>query len=398
MISPELTSLIEPLERFEGIRRRVARLGDRLCDLSYANYYGGAQEDAKRAIRAVLDSDRLLGLQYSPFGGHTLARRAVGDALRVSHGLPFVFSDIVLTPGAMAALQLALRVAGQPGDEVIIPVPCWLDYPLYVRSLGMVPVLVPVEPGSFDLDLTALEHAVSPRTCSVLLSTPNNPTGRNIPASFLQALACVLRSAEARTNKPITAIADETHRDFTTSGQFSSLVGFFERSLVIYSFGKRHFMQGQRLGYVGVSPHHPSRCDVADEIVRWTRITGLATPTALMQGAIPALLALEADLEPIAGWRRRLGHELSVIGYSVVKADATMFLYVRTPAGRDDFDFITDLAAAGVLALPAPCFHHEGYFRLALTASEPMLQRALTVFSDLGPDPAIDSRGSVQPR
>jgi len=135
VISLELTSLIEPLERFEGIRRRVVRLGDRLCDLSYANYYGGAQEDAKRAIRAALDDDRLLGLQYSPFGGHTFARRAVGDALRVSHGLPFVFSDIVLTPGAMAALQLALRVAGDPGDEVLIPVPCWLDYPLYVRSL-----------------------------------------------------------------------------------------------------------------------------------------------------------------------------------------------------------------------------------------------------------------------
>ena len=122
MISPELQDLLEPLERFESTRRKVARLGGRLADLSYANPYGGIQEQAKAILRETLDTDRLLDLQYSPFGGKTLVRRAVADSLRETHNLPFVFSDVVLTPGAMAGLQLALRTAGQPGLSPRLPV------------------------------------------------------------------------------------------------------------------------------------------------------------------------------------------------------------------------------------------------------------------------------------
>ena len=116
MISPDLQALLEPLQRFESIRRRAARLGGRLADLAYANPYGGVQEQAKAVLRETLDTERTLDLQYSPFGGKTQIRRIVADSLRGSHDLPFAFNDVVLTPGAMAALQLALRVAGRPGD------------------------------------------------------------------------------------------------------------------------------------------------------------------------------------------------------------------------------------------------------------------------------------------
>src|SRR5918995_7353528 len=188
MISPELQILPEPLERFESIRKKVSRLGGRLADLSYANPYGGIQEQAKAVLRETLDTDRLLDLQYSPFGGKTQIRRVVADSLRGTHDLPFVFSDVVLTPGAMVGLQLALRVAGGPGDEVIIPVPCWLDYPLYVRSLGLVPVMVPLEPHTLDIDLEVIAEAISERTCAVLFSQPANPTGRSYGEVVLRGL------------------------------------------------------------------------------------------------------------------------------------------------------------------------------------------------------------------
>ena len=94
----------------------------------------------------------------------------VADSLRGTHDLPFVFSDVVLTPGAMAGLQLALRVAGGPGDEVIIPVPCWLDYPLYVRSLGLVPVMVPLASETFELDQRRSPRRYPPRPAQFSLA------------------------------------------------------------------------------------------------------------------------------------------------------------------------------------------------------------------------------------
>ena len=385
MIPAELERLLEPLERFEVIRRRVVRLGDRLCDLSYANPYAGAAQEVRAAIKGALDDERLLDLQYTPFGGQTLARRAVADALRASHGLPFTFGDIVLTPGAMSALHVALLAAGRSGGEVIIPVPCWLDYPLYVRATGMRPVAVPLAPGSFELDVAAIAGAISERTRAVLLSHPANPTGQSYSPAELSALADAVAEAERRLGCDVTLIADETHRDFTEPGQHRTAALYRDRAVIIYSFGKYHFIQGQRLGYAAVSPRHPTRRATSAEMARWTRVMGFATPTALMQRAVPRLLALRHDLGWVARLRGQLVEQLTADGFKVVKPDATLFVYVQTPPGRDDFAFITELAQAGVLALPAPVFHHSGYFRLSLTGSEEMITAALPVLRRFAP-------------
>lgn len=386
MTTTEFEALLDPLERFELIRRKVVRLGDRLSDLSYANPYGAAVGEGRAAIRAALDDERLLDLQYAPFGGQTLARRAVADDLRESNpGLPFAFEDVVLTPGAMAALHLALHTAGRPGDEVVIPVPCWLDHPLFARATGRVPVTVPLSPGTFDLDVDVIADAITERTCAVLLSHPGNPTGRNYGPQVLERLGAAIRAAEQRLGCEVTLIADETHRDFTPMGAHRSLAGVYDRTVVVYSFGKYHFLQGQRLGYAATAPAHPRRESVAREMVRWTRIAGFATPTALMQRALPRLLALSHDLTWVNVWRERLTGELSEQGYTVVRPDATLFVYVRTPGEYDDFAFVTDLARKGVLVLPAPVFHHRGYFRLSLTGSERMMERALPVLAGFAP-------------
>lgn len=382
MIPPEVRELLEPLERFERIRRRASRLGDRLADLSYANPYGGVQEKAREILHESLRSERLLDLQYSPFGGKTQSRRAVADSLRESHELPFVFSDIILTPGAMSALQISLQSVGRPGDEVVIPVPCWLDYPLYVRSLGLEPVLVPVKSGSFDLDPETLSAAISEKTRAVILCQPSNPTGRTLGAGELEDFAAVIHAAEHRFGTEVTVISDETHRDFVPPGGFRSPGSFWDRTLIVYSFGKYHFMQGQRLGYVAASPKHPDRKKLTEELVLRTRITGIATPTSIMQLAIPGLLALHHDNGWLDIWRERFIRKLSELGYDPVIPDSTMFIYARTPEPHGDFDFTEQLARAGLLVLPAPVFHHEGYFRLSLTGSEWMMERALSILKE----------------
>lgn len=387
MIPPELEALLRPLETFEAIRRGAALLGDRLCDLSYANPYEGAAEGTRAVLRAVLDRERTLDFQYTPFGGQTQIRRQVADSLRTSHGLPWSFRDVVLTPGAMAALHLALRVAGGPGDEVVIPVPAWLDYPLYASYLGLKPVLVRLQEGDFGLDVEAICRAITPRTCAVLCSHPSNPAGRNYRAESLAALAEALALVQERFGRPLTFIADETHRDFVGAGGYSSAARVWPATLIVYSFGKYHFLQGQRTGYLAVSPRHPHRARAADEAVRWSRIMGFCTPTALMQWAIPGLLALRHELTWLEGLRAQTLAALAGAGYQVVPADATLFLYVRTPEGRDDFEFVQELAAAGVLALPAPVFHHRGYFRLSLTGSPRMLERGLAILREFAARP-----------
>jgi len=384
MIPPELRAALAPLENFEALRRRAARLGDRLCDLSYANPYQGVQEGAIAALESALQDRRLLDLQYAPFGGHTIPRRLIADSLRAGHGLPFAFRDVILTPGAMSALQIALFATIRRGDEVVVPTPCWLDYPTYVLHAGGSCVCVPFRSEDALLDIEGIAAEITPRTRAVLLAHPGNPTGRNYDEATLAALAEAISERERELGIAVTLIADETHRDFTAPGSYHSLARYFDRTILIYSFGKYHFMQGQRLGYAAVSPRHPEREDLARELERWTRITGIATPTALMQRAVPKLLQLRYDQSWLNALRERTVRRLRDAGYGVVTPDATLFIYVRTPEGTDDAGFARALAERGVLVLPAEVFHHRGYFRIALTGSEAMLTRALQVFEEMG--------------
>jgi aspartate aminotransferase len=272
-----------------------------------------------------------------------------------------------------------LRSLSDGGGEVIVVTPCWLDVPLYLANLGLGARLVPVHPRTLRLDLGALEAALGPATRAVILSQPANPTGQLYGDEELAALGSLLSRAPA----PPLLVSDECHRDFVLPpARFQSPVAHYDRTCVVYSFGKRLFLQGQRTGYVAVSPRHPERREYARLLERLMRVTGLCTPTALMQQALGALLALRPSVEVYARRRERALAALERAGYDVVPSQGTFFLYPRTPGG-DDLAFTERLARRGVLVLPAPVFHHRGHFRIALTARDEALDRALDVLGEL---------------
>lgn len=380
MHQSEVDQLLRPLERFREIRRDVRALGDRLCDLSYANFQGEIPGVVRKTMEDALRKASVSELQYAPFGGRSTVRRSVADGLAARFEFPFTHDDVVLTPGAMAGLRVALGAVGSPGDQVLLPLPCWVDYPLYVRDAGLVPVTEPFSPtGDFRLDPEALARSIGPRTCALLLSQPCNPTGISQDRSTWDRLASVLDEAAGRLGREITVISDETHRDYVTAVPFQSPLQTWPRTLTVYSYGKYHRIQGQRAGYTAVSPRHPDRRRISRALERSCRIQGYAGPSALMQLAIPELEKLEHRDAGIATWRSRYEEELREAGYQVVSPSRTFFLYASTPEGVDDFEFAEELARKRVLVLPAPVFHHRGYFRIALTAAPAKLDEGLSV-------------------
>lgn len=383
-LAPELTGLLEPQERFEALRRRWSLpAGRRLCDLAYANPYDEPDPAVLQALRDALASDRQLDLQYTPYGGATITRRLVADALQRSHGQPFRWRDVVLTPGAMAALTVVFRAlrSGRPeGDEVIVPTPCWFDYALYLTQIGLRPVLVPLDRRGYGLDLGRIAAALGPRTRGMVLTQPGNPTGHLHGVEELQALGSLLDRANRERECPLLLVADECHRDVVFQGRaFASPIAHYPHTVLVYSFGKAHLLQGQRTGYVALSPRIAEREALAATLERLCRTLGLCTPTALMQRAVPALLALRPDLTRVARRRERLLRELGALGYDVAPSQATFFLYARCPVA-DDFAFAESLAQRGVLVLPSTLFHDTGHFRIALTATDEMIERAIPAF------------------
>jgi aspartate aminotransferase len=386
----ELARLLEPQERFDAMRQQaMTHSGANLCDLAYANAYGGPAPGVMRALADALAEDRTLALQYTPYGGATIPRRLVARQLSTQHARLFHFRDVILTPGAMAALNIvfrAVRTSSASADEVIVVTPCWLDYPLYLAQLGMRAVMVDVDPNTMHLDLDAIAAALTPRTRALILSQPSNPSGVLYTRTELERLARILENT--LHGEPPLLISDECHRDIRFDmAPFVSPVECYARTCIVYSFGKSLFIQGQRIGYAAVSPDMPDREAFAARLVQWTRAMGFCTPTALMQQALPYLIDLQPELSTIAQRRVRMIEGLQRAGYSSPHSDATFFLYPRTPHG-DDFAFAEALSAEGVLVLPAPLFHHRGHFRISVTASDEMIDRALDVFASHGVEPS----------
>ena len=376
-----LAPLLDPQERLDRLSATAfRRFGPRLIDLSYANPHDGPTGEVLSILARATEESKGLSLQYTPVAGRTAARRAVAAQLTRRFALPFDAQDIILTAGAMPALNIVSRGLFGPGDEVIVLTPAWQDYPLYLRNLNIPIRLVPLR-GDKHLDLEAIRAAIGPATSGLILSQQCCPTGVVYPREEIEGLAAILSAAEARYGGPIYIVSDEVHRDVAWGTRpFHSPLQSYASSVSIYSFGKAFAIQGQRIGYIAISPAMPGLNEIRTTIERCVRVMGFGHPTSIMQRAMMDLLDLTPDVAALSRAQRTVRGALTSFGYEVCDADATFYVYVKSPIA-DDFHFAELLASRGVLVVPSTMFHDPGYLRLSLTAREQALTTALPVFA-----------------
>ena len=309
------------------------------------------------------------------------ARHTIAQSLQKSHGIDFKASDISLTNGAFAALTIALRAVIDPGDEVIFITPPWFFYEALIVDAGAVPVRVQVNPETFDLDLAAIEGAITPKTRAIIVNSPNNPTGKIYPAETLEQLAQLLTSASERYGKPIYLLSDEAYRRIVFDDrQYISPAKFYPNTFVLYTYGKTLLTPGQRLGYVALPPDMPDREMIRNGLLLAQIVTGFAFPNALLQHSLPELEKLSIDIPHLQHKRDWMVKALREMGYTVHAPEGTFYLLPRSPI-EDDMAFCEMLAAYKILCLPGKVVEMPGYFRISLTANDEMIERALPGFA-----------------
>ena len=376
-----LQPLLDPQERLDRlIASTFRRFGPRIVDLSYANPCDGPSDEVLSILARATAESKGRSLQYTPIAGRTAARRAVAEQLTHRFDLPFDFRDIVLTAGAMPALNIVSRALFEPGDEVIVLTPAWQDYPLYLRNLDVTVRLVPLDQDK-HLDLDAIRGAIGPATRGVLFSQPCCPTGVVYSREEIDGLAAMLIEAETRFDTAIYIVSDEVHRDGVWNGHaFHSPLQSYARSVSIYSFGKAYALQGQRIGYLAISPLMPQLDEVRTTIERCVRLMGFGHPTSTMQRAVNDLVDCRPTVSALARSQRAVRRTLTAYGYQLCEGGATFYVYVKSPI-EDDFRFAELLAAHGVLVVPSTLFHDPGHVRLSLTAPSQAISVALPVFA-----------------
>jgi aspartate aminotransferase len=276
---------------------------------------------------------------------------------------------------------VALHALIDPGDEVIFLSPPWFFYEALIMSSGAVPVRVKLQPPAFDLDVEAIEAAITDRTRAIVVNSPNNPTGRIYPPSELKRLAQVLTRASERSGRTIYLLSDEAYSRIVYDGrEFCSPTEFYSHGLVLYTYGKTLLTPGQRMGYIALPPTMPDREQLRPALFLAQMMLGYAFPNALLQHALPDLEPLSIDVAHLQRKRDRMVKMLRGVGYEVNVPEGTFYLLVRSPL-EDDVAFIERLAEHNVFCLPGRAFELPGYFRISLTANDDMIERAAKGFA-----------------
>lgn len=305
----------------------------------------------------------------------------IAQTLRQQRGMPFEADDILLTNGAFAALSVTLTAVTDPGDEVIFISPPWFFYEMLIGAVGATPVRVQCDLQTFDLDLAAIEAAITARTRAIIVNSPNNPTGKIYPPETLHRLADLLAMASERNGRAIYLLSDEAYSRIVFDGRAChSPTSMYANSFLLYTYGKTLLTPGQRLGYIALSPAMPNRPAWRDALFAAQITTGFAFPNALLQHALPDIEGLSIDVAHLQRKRDWLYTTLRELGYALHKPEGTFYLLVKSPLA-DDQAFIEILADHNILCLPGTVVELPGYFRVSLTANDAMIERALPGFA-----------------
>lgn len=358
---------------------RIEALADSpdALDFTFGNPHELALPGFTSAIRAQVEPRSVDWFAYKT--SERAAQEAVASGLRAELGLDFEPEDIAMTQGAFGAISLAFALLADAGDEVVIPAPGWFCYEPTLHAADLVPVAAPLADGTFDLDVDAIARAVTARTRIVVVNSPANPTGRVYPKETWDALASVLEDASRTHGRRIWLLSDEPYRRIRFDGiGFASPAGSYPWTLIDYSYAKVLLAPGQRIGYLALSPLMPTdvRAELREALMPLGLAIGWGFPDAVMQYAVPTLETLSLDMAELTRKRDRMYDALTAARIDVTRPEGTFYLWGRAP-GDDAVRFCDDLADRGVFLMPGTLFDRPQHFRISLTATMTMIERAL---------------------
>lgn len=359
----------------EGIRLKQERGADNIFDFTLGNPTEDPPPEVQAAIRKLAEENAPGSHSYMPNSGFPNVRGCLAETLKRDTGLPYTENHIVMTVGCAGAMNTLLKAILNPGDEVIVPMPCFPDYKFYILNFSG--TMVPVETdASFELDIDAIRKKISSRTRAIILNSPNNPTGVIYSKAVLEELERLLQTAD----HPIIVISDEPYKSFVYDGaSCPEMASIISNCIIATSWSKTWSIPGERIGYLAISPRLPQSESLFQACTFTNRILGFINAPAIWQLAVAEAPGAGPDVETYRDKRNLICEGLAKAGYEVRKPQGAFYLFLKTPI-PDDMEFTQMLQKEGVLVVPGRGFGRSGYVRLSLTVSRDTIVRSLPFF------------------
>jgi aspartate aminotransferase len=284
-----------------------------------------------------------------------------------------------MTCGAAGALNVILKALLDPGDEVLTPMPCFVEYRFYADNHGGVLKMVATR-SDFTLDVEAIGQAISEKTKVVLINSPNNPTGQIYDKASLDALGRLLAEKSARYGHVVYLVSDEPYRKIVYDGAtVPSIFKSYHDSIIATSYSKDISIPGERIGFAAVNPMAAHRESLMAGMALTNRILGFVNAPALMQRVVACMQGMSVDIGEYKRKRDLLCDGLAQAGYAFTVPPGAFYLFPRTPIA-DDVEFVRALQQELILVVPGSGFAGPGHFRIAFCVADRTIVNALPGF------------------
>ena len=365
----------------EGIALKEQYGADNVYDLSLGNPEMEPPTEFTRELTR-LSSDTTPGThRYMPNAGYLETRTAVASQLSTETGLIFTAEHILMSCGAGGALNVVMKTLLDPGDEVVIFAPYFVEYLFYADNhRGQCRTVPPDD--RFLPDFDSLEHTIGPRTRIVLVSSPSNPTGVVYNSNVLSGIGDVIRRKEAEFGIEISLVSDEPYRKILFDNiEYPQIFDHHPRSIVVTSHSKDLALPGERIGFVAVSPNYNGAGEIMDGLTFCNRTLGFVNAPALMQLIVKELQDVTIDVGIYQAKRDFLYESLTKIGYSIVKPGGAFYMFPKSPLA-DDVAFVNELRRQKVLVVPGSGFGTPGHFRISYCVNDSTLEGSIDGFRE----------------
>jgi aspartate aminotransferase len=366
----------------EGEKMKKIYGPENILDFTLGNPDVEPPERLKEELVRLVTSDAAGMHRYMTNSGYEDVRAEIAEFLALRTGLKFTKDHIVMTVGSAGGMNVVLKSLLDPGSEVIVLSPYFVEFKFYIENHGGVMKLVETK-DDFHLDIGKIEKAITRKTKAIIVNSPNNPTGVVYNEEELKELAALLNSRREKGQR-IFLLSDEAYRKILYDGiTLPDVFNIYEDTLTITSHSKDLALPGERIGYIAASPRITNVKPLMDAMIFSNRILGFINAPALMQRLVGKFQRNSVDIEQYQKKRDTLYSILIEAGLSVIKPMGAFYIFPKSPI-PDDIAFVRELQKHKILAVPGVGFGTPGYFRLAYCIPMDVIERSRKYFLELG--------------
>ncbi|GBU27586.1 aspartate aminotransferase [Treponema sp. R8-4-B8] len=369
----------------EGIQLKKQHGQDKVFDFSLGNPDIDPPPAFHEAFVKMAQEDEKGSHGYMPNAGFPKVREALAKKVCKEQNVKIDGSHIIMAVGAAGGLNAVFKTICNPGDEVIVSRPYFMEYRAYTSNHGA--KLAEVDSlDDFNLDIAAIGAALNERTAAILINSPNNPSGKVYSASVLASLSSLLGEHGKKTGRFPYLVSDEPYREIAYNVEVPPVLSCYGESIVVSSYSKSLSLPGERIGFIAVSPSASGKDDLLNGLIYTTRILGFVNAPALMQRLVGSLTEARIDVSIYEKRRDAFVKVLNNASIEYSMPQGAFYLFCKVPKSKTgrketgDNAFVEHLKNHLILGVPGSAFGKSGWLRFAYCVDEKIINASQNAF------------------